>query len=455
MPRINAESIESKNIQITIKIKENRTYVKYNNGVIELDVDYQFLLKVINKIKRKNTKIKDAVEYNNNSLWISYGKVELLLKNPVEILKQPDFKEIKKSYKEYCKTTRIKSYNKSSRMILSALTTTGVVVIGASLFFMSDNDALSQTNSYEIQIEDLNSSKINDNEDLLKGESKHIKIESLEDFVVDNEVIKETETDYLATQESYVNIYDLNGFYEKMDELAITSSKKDKNFNYQGDSDVKQFVVENYSAYANEIAPIYGHSSDGILSLIAQESGKNDIKSKTAIGITQIYKNTWANQTIKAFNHELGQTEYVFISNSMKIYNEKTGEGTKENPEIITFGDLEKKHDKAIKVCSMILQNCMEKSKDSEGRVNLIKGLLFYHLGDGNIKKIEKSYGQPIDSDNVAFLEARDAAATGDYFYLVHVFRYLEQPSFFYKDIDGIYHYAELNVERLTKGMSK
>ena len=121
-----------------------------------------------------------------------------------------------------------------------------------------------------------------------------------------------------------------------------------------------------------------------------------------AIGLMQIEKNIWNNETITAFNYEKLDFETI------KVTEEK-------------LKDLEFN----IRTGCMIFQQCLKNSN-----YNLCVAIQMYNYGYGNTKKVLKQcYGENFDLSNIMdneWLEYRMNINEGDSLYLEHILSYIE-----------------------------
>lgn len=186
-----------------------------------------------------------------------------------------------------------------------------------------------------------------------------------------------------------------------------------------------------YKDIINNIALEYGIDPQIMLAIATQESGIHDInRIGPAIGLMQIEKSVWNNQSLTAYNYSKNQEETIFI--------------TEEKLKDLEFN---------IRTACMIFQQCLKNSN-----YNLTVAIQMYNYGYGNIiNTFKMCYGNNVNFDETSksndnlWLDYRENISEGDKEYLEHILSYIENIEDIYnKNNDNIINY-EIRNKSLDK----
>lgn len=229
-----------------------------------------------------------------------------------------------------------------------------------------------------------------------------------------NEIIeKEYESEKIEQQ---------SNIRENEQEVIKNSNEDIKNcileVSYENRTETEKFQITK-AYYKDIIAKIsleYGIDPQVMLAIATQESGIHDInRNGAAIGLMQIEKSVWNNQTLTAYNYSTNKEETIII--------------TEEKLKDLEFN---------IRTSCMIFQQCLKNSN-----YNLSVAIQMYNFGYGNILNTFKiCYGNNMDfeekttiNDN-SWLDFREDISEGDKEYLEHILSYIENPEEIYYKIN-------------------
>lgn len=338
---------------IEINIRENGSLIcNLNNNYIS----YKEVLYYFKNLDIKNSKLK----IENNNITLNNKSNRLIIKNYKnnrditldKIIEQLKI-EFRKRKREFLKNKKIKRIKKITGIILiTAIVTPGII----SNDTIKDPDINISTHSGNIEIVE-----VTDN-------NQHIKIQC-------------------------------------DDNLKKESNYREQNIKFESrlDSDKLRITKAYYENIITKISNEYGIDPQIMIAIATQEMGIHEIdENAPAIGLMQIEKNIWNNETITAFNYEKLDFETI------KVTEEK-------------LKDLEFN----IRTGCMIFQQCLKNSN-----YNLCVAIQMYNYGYGNTKKVLKQcYGENFDLSNIMdneWLEYRMNINEGDSLYLEHILSYIE-----------------------------
>ena len=206
----------------------------------------------------------------------------------------------------------------------------------------------------------------------------------------------------------------------------------DLEFEDRTNSEKFQITKAYYENFIGQIANEYGVDPGIMLAIATQESGLHNLEQRgPAIGLMQIERAVWDNQSITAYNYAKNSYETLNISEQK-------------------LKDLEFN----IRVACMHFQKCL---KDSN--YNLSAAIQMYNYGYGNVEKTFKLYyGENADLRNLSFdcdndwLAYRDYISVGDNKYLEHILSYVENiDDIKCKNNNEIIHYEINNLSNVKR----
>lgn len=220
---------------------------------------------------------------------------------------------------------------------------------------------------------------------------------------------------------------DINDAVEN--EINYDENKQTIDLEFEDRTDTEKYRITKayYENFITQIANEYGVDPGIMLAIATQESGLHNIEQRgPAIGLMQIERAVWDNQSITAYNYVKNSFETLNISEQK-------------------LKDLEFN----VRVACMHLQNCLKNSN-----YNLSAAIQMYNFGYGNIEKTYKLYyGENADLRNLSFdcdndwLAYRDYIAEGDNRYLEHILSYVEHiDNIKCKNNNEIIHYEVNNL---------
>lgn len=360
MKTIELNISEDAYIVCTIQEKESYRYVSYRDILEEIDI--------------LSRQIKDISIMNNNIIFETKSR-KVIIKNylnnrdiNLDYIIERLINEKKRRRREYLKKQKIKR-----QRILAGGLILSVGIIGNNLFLnFFPTNINAYTDNAEVP-EIIVSAKIEKN--------------------ISNENIVFTEIDTNNLE-----------YKEEINEIDVA---------FESRTDTEKFKTTKayYKDVITNISNEYGIDPQIMLAIATQESGIHTTNTNSsAIGLMQIERAVWNNQTISAYNYKK-QTEETY-----KITEEK-------------LKDLEFN----IRVSCMYFQKCL---KDSN--YNLSVAIQMYNYGYGNIEKTFKMYYnddivliEALNNYDPEWLECRNNMTIGDNLYLEHILSYIE-------DLDNI-----------------
>lgn len=234
---------------------------------------------------------------------------------------------------------------------------------------------------------------------------------------------------YEISKEEY---NDVNDVVEN--EINYNENKQiiDLEFEDRTDSEKYRITKAYYENFIAQIANEYGVDPGVMLAIATQESGVHNVEQRgPAIGLMQIERAVWNNQSITAYNYAKNSYETLNI-NEQKLK------------------DLEFN----VRVACMHFQKCL---KDSN--YNLSAAIQMYNYGYGNVEKTFKLYyGDNIemksllDNTNNEWLAYRDYISVGDNRYLEHILSYVENiDDIKCKNNNEVIHYEINNLSNVKR----
>lgn len=177
---------------------------------------------------------------------------------------------------------------------------------------------------------------------------------------------------------------------------------------FEDRTDTEKFKVTKayYKEIITRVSKKYGIDPQIMLAIATQESGIHKINKNTpAIGLMQIEKSVWVDESITAYNYENHSNETIYITSEL-------------------LEDLEFN----IKVACMHFQKCLKDSK-----YNLALAIQMYNFGYGNLNNtLKMCYNGNINLKNVElvndneWLNYREKIDAGDKLYLERILSYIE-----------------------------
>ena len=221
----------------------------------------------------------------------------------------------------------------------------------------------------------------------------------------------------IPESEAFENTYELNQMIEENDAFHFTYTDRT---NEKSLTNTKQYE-DLFIKYGN----MYGVDPNLLMAMAAQESAGNHyehLKGNYGIGIMQIEKSAHLGSTLKAYNFETCEMDYIKVTQD-------------------ALEDLETN----IQLGTIILRNNVEAND-----YNIALALQSYNFGPGNMSKVinvcreEKNLTKDEiinNCTNPEWLEYRNVINVGDSKYIEHVFSYIPNNSIIYvKDRNGNNH---------------
>ena len=340
---------------IEINIRENGSLIcNLNNNYIT----YKEVLYYFKELDIKNSKLK----IENNKITLNYNNKKINIKNYNNnrditldrIIDQLKI-EYRKQKREFLKKKKIKRIKKITSIILISTIATSTLIVTSK----NNKEIDIPQNEYITEVEIDNKT---DNE-LVQKES----------------IIDKTDIDYRE--------YNINVEFES-----------------RLDSDKLRITKAYYEDIITRISNEYGIDPQIMIAIATQEMGVHEIdETASALGLMQIEKGVWNNETITAFNYEKKDYETIIV--------------TEEKLKDLEFN---------IRTGCIIFQQCLKNSN-----YNLCLAIQMYNYGYGNTKKIlKKCYGENFDFNNITnneWLEYRTNISEGDNLYLEHILSYIEK----------------------------
>lgn len=234
-------------------------------------------------------------------------------------------------------------------------------------------------------------------------------------------------------QDKDENINEKENYIKELDYIANNEIQKENivSASFISRTDTEKYIntKDNYQEIISNISYEYGIDPKIMLAIATQESGNHIIDNNIpGIGLMQIERSVWNNQTITAYNYSTKQLENIKI--------------TEEKLNNLEFN---------IKIACMHFQNCLINSN-----YNLDVAIQMYNFGYGNIEKVLQYYHnnsnislhEALNNFDNEWLNYRNYINEGDNMYLEHILSYIENPEeVFCMNNNEIIQYKVVNNE--------
>ena len=248
---------------------------------------------------------------------------------------------------------------------------------------------------------------------------------------INNQEVAIVET-YDKTEENIEEDNNVN--YYVGNEINYEENKQTIDLEFENRTDTEKFRITKayYENFIAQIANEYGVDPGVMLAIATQESGLHNVEQRgPAIGLMQIERAVWDNQSITAYNYAKNSYETLNISEQK-------------------LKDLEFN----VRVACMHFQKCL---KDSN--YNLSAAIQMYNYGYGNVEKTFKLYyGDNVELKNILsntdneWLSCRDYISVGDNRYLEHILSYIENiDDIKCKNNNEVIHYEVNNLSNVKR----
>lgn len=227
-----------------------------------------------------------------------------------------------------------------------------------------------------------------------------------ENIIQSEEVIKNDNIEYKKLNNNNKNSNITEEPINIEQENIYDSNEIEIEFEDRTDTEKYKITKAYYENIIRTISNEYGIAPEIMLAIATQESGMHTYNSNApAIGLMQLEKIIWDNNSVTAYNYKKGHYETINIT-------------------VERLKDLEFN----IRIACMYFQNCLNNSN-----YNLDVAIQMYNYGYGNIENTFKIYNNSnIDLQNALknydkeWLNYRKYINEGDSEYLEHVLSYIE-----------------------------